>query len=188
MSEGRKKYHIDSIQKWDCFTHSGSHYSLKHLSAHEVVFQGKKKNFRFVVTYGLHVFAKDDEAHTIEHQYEDGREARLVNLERYEASKSIRGIIEKLGLRGSSIYQTAAKKYFIVDKLNNRTGKIEPYKICFALYRENRLLRIHVTSAYFLRKGDEPSNKGTSIYKLAMDVEKSPRNSPIPKEAQNRKK
>lgn len=54
-------------------------------------------------------------------------------------------------------------------------------------------MRIHVTSAFFAIIGegsdDEPVRKNAlSVFKIAGDVEKKPRNSPIPKEARNRQR
>ena len=90
-----KRYHIAARQQWEDFTHNGNSYSLNHLSSHEVVFNGKNHRYTFVVTYGLHCFAKNDQPHTIDLQYSDGHEIRNVNLERYHLSKYLRAIIEE---------------------------------------------------------------------------------------------
>ncbi|WP_412461142.1 hypothetical protein ACK2SD_01130 [Pseudomonas sp. SC11] len=48
--------------------------------------------------------------------------------------------------------------------LNSATGLLDPYKVCSAFFREHRMLRIHVTDAYFARTGegspDTPIKKG----------------------------
>lgn len=184
------KFHVDSIQEWKSFEHDGIEYSLSHLSSHQVVFAGTKQNFTFVVTYGLHCFTKDDSGHNIPYLYPDGRHTQMICLERYEASKQLKGIIEKLD--AAIIYHTEGERFFTMSVLNNATGLLEPYKVCLAFFREHRLLRIHVTSAYFARTGegspDTPINKkGSSVFKVAMETQQKPKGL-CPKEVRNRPK
>ncbi|MFA0921485.1 hypothetical protein ALP73_01080 [Pseudomonas coronafaciens pv. garcae] len=184
------KFHVDSIQEWQPFEHDGVKYDLGHLSSHLVIFKADKKDYEFVVTYGLHCFTKDDTGTNIPYWYEDGRHGQMVCLERYEASKQLMGIIEKLD--AATIYHTEGERFFTMRVLNSATGLLEPYKVCLAFYREHRLLRIHVTSAYFARTGegsaDTPiSKKGFSIFKVAMDTQKKPKGQ-CPKEVRNRPK
>ncbi|MCS6747905.1 hypothetical protein NOM74_25340, partial [Klebsiella quasipneumoniae] len=68
------KYQIDSIQSWPSFEYDGSIYSLSHLDAHEITYKGQKQDYKFVVTYGRHCFAKDATPYNIPLIYEDGRE------------------------------------------------------------------------------------------------------------------
>ncbi|HCT6408999.1 MULTISPECIES: hypothetical protein [Citrobacter freundii complex] len=79
------KFHIDSIQNWEPFEHDGETYSLSHLDAHEITYKGQKQGYKFIVTYGLHCFAKDGTFHNIPLMYEDGREQLTICMERYEA-------------------------------------------------------------------------------------------------------
>lgn len=67
------KYHIDSVQQWTAFDHAGVTYSLSHLDAHEVTYKGEKAEYTFVVTYGLHCFAKEQTPYNIPVMYRDGR-------------------------------------------------------------------------------------------------------------------
>lgn len=182
-------FHVDSIQHWEPFEHEGAFYDLGHLDCHEVVFQKQGEPIRFVVTYGLHCFTKADTAHNIPLKYADGRESRLICLERYRASKQLKGLIEKLG-NGAWIYLTHCESFFTLDLMNNDSGFVEPFKVCMAIFREHRLLRIHVTSAFFARTGegspDVPVNKrGYSIFKIAVDTQKKPKGQ-CPKEVRNR--
>ncbi|MFG0337716.1 hypothetical protein ACF8FF_07260 [Pseudomonas sp. zjy_13] len=182
------KFHVDSIQEWESFEHNGVEYGLSHLSSHQVNFAGTKYDYNFVVTYGLHCFTKDESGHNIPYLYADGRHTQMVCLERYEASKQLRGIIEKLD--GATIYHTEGERFFTLTVLNSATGLLEPYKVCLAFFREHRMLRIHVTSAYFARTGegslDTPINKkGLSLFKVAMDTQKKPKGQ-CPKEVRNR--
>jgi len=147
-----------------------------------VLFKGKKCDYRFVVTYGLHCFAKNDQEHSITTTYCDGFETRQINLERYHLSKFLRGVIENLDSH-KLLYETTKEKYFTFEHINDLTGDIEKCKVCLCIFKENRLLRIHVTSAFFDRENKELNKKGFSIFKIAMDTQKKPRNQRIPKEA-----
>ncbi len=183
------KFQVDSIQRWESFEHDGVTYDLGHLTCHEVEFQGDKITPKFVVTYGLHCFTDDESEYSIPFKYPDGRHERKVCLERYEASKRLRGILEKLD-QGATIYQTKEERFFTFEMLNSATGKLESYKICLAFFHEHRLLRMHVTSAFFARKGegiDFPvSKKGYNIFKVASDTRMKPKGHSYPKEVRNR--
>jgi len=185
------KYHIDCIQNWEPFVHEGTSYSLSHLDAHEITFKGHTTDFKFVVSYGLHCFAKEDTDYNIPVFYKDGRESKRICMERYEASKQIRQIIENLPTM--MIYQTTTEKYFTLHMMNSATNQVEPYKICVAFFKEKRLLRMHILSAFFARIGPgSPGvvipNKPVSVFKIATDTMKKPRNSGMPKEVNNREK
>ena len=183
------KYQVDSIQSWEPFEHDGVTYDLSHLKCHEIEFQGEKLAPKFIVTYGLHCFTDDDSGFSIPYRYADGRHDRKVCLERYEASKKLRGILEKLD-QGAVIYQTKDERFFTFNTLNSATGQLESYKICLAFFHEHRLLRMHVTSAFFARMGegiDFPvSKKGYNIFKIASETRMKPRGHPYPKEVRNR--
>ncbi|WP_129972859.1 MULTISPECIES: hypothetical protein [Pseudomonas] len=185
-------FHVDSIQHWEPFEHDGVSYDLGHLDSHEVLFQKEegREAIRFVVTYGLHCFTKNDTEHNIPLEYPDGRESQLVCLERYEASKQLRGMLEKLA--GATVYQTQGESFFTLDVMNNASGEVEPFKICMAIFREHRVLRIHVTSAFFVRMGEGSPGvpvrkKGFSIFKVAADTRAKPKGQ-CPKEVRNRRK
>lgn len=177
-----KKHHIKARQSWEKFIHDGAEYCLRHLNAHEVLFKGNKCEYKFVVTYGLHCFAKDGQEHSVSTTYSDEFETRHVNLERYHLSKFLRGFIETLDSH-KLLYETAREKYFTFEHVNDLTGRVEKCKVCLCIFKENRLLRIHVTSAFFDRENKELTQKGLSIFKIAMDAQKKPRNQEIPKEA-----
>ncbi len=186
------KYQIDSIQKWDDFEHAGVTYSLAHLSVHEVEYKGQTAIYRFIVTYGLHCFAKDDTGFNIPFKYKDGREERFVCLERYEASKRLQTFILKLD-QDHKIHQQEGERYFTLTAFNSAKGIEEPYKIALAIFKDNRLMRIHVTSAYFVREGEGTPEKpvkrpGYSIFKLAKDLYGKKGGNSYPKEVRNRAK
>ena len=177
-----KKYHIQARQHWESFTHEGEEYCLRHLSCHEVVFEGQRDTYKFVVSYGLHCFAKNDQEHSIELTYSDDFETRQINLERYHLSKYLRGMIEELD-KHKLLYETTKEKYFTFEHVNDLTGELEQCKICLCIFKENRLLRIHVTSAFFVREEGNISTSGFSIFKIALDTKRKPKRHDIPKEA-----
>lgn len=185
------KFHVDSIQQWDPFEHDGLTYDLGHLDCHELLLQKEegKDPIRFVVTYGLHCFTKNDTGHNIPVTCADGREEQQICMERYEASKQLRGLLERL--TGATVYLTQGESFFTLDVLNSASGESETYKVCMAIFREHRLLRIHVTSAFFARTGEgSPSvpvtKRGFSIFKVATDTLKKPKGQ-YPKEVRNRR-
>lgn len=183
------KYHIDSVQNWAPFEHGGVSHSLAHLDAHEITYKGNKADYTFVVTYGLHCFAKDQTPFNIPVTYKDGRESKTICMERYEASKQLRNILPNLS--AMSLYQTTEEKFFTLHMMNSATNQVEPYKICVAFFKEKRLLRMHILSAFFARTGpgapgEAIPNKSVSLFKVAMDTVKRPRDSGKPKEANNR--
>ncbi|HBS5409837.1 TPA: hypothetical protein MAJ94_005543, partial [Klebsiella pneumoniae] len=144
---------------------------------------------KFVVTYGMHCFTKDGTPYNIPFKYQDARESISVCLERYEASKQLQHILPNLP--SLMLYQTTEEKYFTLQMMNSATNQLEPYKICVAFFKENRLMRIHVLSAFFARTGPgapgEPiPQKPVSLFKVAVDTAKKPRNSGRPKEVNNR--
>lgn len=180
------KYHIEAKVSWAPFYIGCTEYSLSHLTGHEVTYVGKKDSFTFVVTYSLHCFAKDDDTHSISSTYTDGKETRQINLERYEASKSLRYLVENFDKNNQRFYETATEKFFTVKMLNSINNVEEPYKICFCTFKENRLLRMHITSAFFDRSNRTYNQKQYSIFKIAMDAKRRPRSRILPIEARKK--
>jgi hypothetical protein len=180
------EYHIEAKLSWKPFYIDKIKHSLEHLTVHEVQYKGEKDTFNFVVTYGLHCFAKDNDTDSIPSCiYPDGREARQINLERYQASKSLRSIVEGFGTSSQRFYETTTEKFFTIKKLNSLSNVVEPYKVCFCIFKENRLLRMHITTAFFDRTERVYNQRHYSIFKIAMDAKRRPRGKILPIEARN---
>lgn len=180
-----KKYHVQARQYWQSVSINGEDICLKHLDVHEVIFKGIKEDFKFLVTYGLHCFAKNDQEYSIPFKVSDSHEERDFNIERYTLSKALRPIIEKLD-SGYNIYQTAQNKHFIFESQIVLGDEEQLCKICLCIFKENRLARIHVTSAFVLNEESQNRNKpgkSGSIFKIATDVKKQPKHIRAPKEA-----
>ena len=97
---------VGEVTNWRSFTLDGKIYDLSHLNAQWVEYLDTKDAekptvYRFIVTYGLHCFAKDLEEFSTEKSqllmYNAPRESRPFNFERYELSKQLPGIINSLG-------------------------------------------------------------------------------------------
>lgn len=184
------KFHVDSITDWEGFEYKGVSYTLSHLDAHEVTFLAKNgASYCFIVTYGLHCFAKDGSSFNIPVLATDGRENRHICMDRYEKSKKIRPLIEGMGDGNRFLINQTQDRYFTLCLLDETEEQEIYYKICLAIYKENRKLRIHVTSAYVVENGLFETNKGMSIFRIAQNVTKAPRkNNAGPKEVRNRRR
>lgn len=173
----KKKFHIKAIQEWEDVVHEGLHFDMSHLSASELTVEAKDKTYILIVTYGLHCFTKDDDVYSIPKKVKDSFEERSFNIERYQASKSLKNILSN-EITSLSFYQTDEKRNFVIKRHNSITGLDEPYKICTTFFKENRKLRLHVISAYFVREGEgsdsQPitNRKSSSIYKILQDLTK----------------
>jgi hypothetical protein len=181
-----RKYHIEAKSSWEPFFIDQSEYGLGHLTGHKVTYTGNKESFVFIVTYSLHCFTKDDDTYSVTSTYSDGKETRQINLERYEASKKLRGFVENFDKNNQKFYETATEKFFTIEMLNSFNNVVEPYKICFCTFKENRLLRLHITSAFFDRTSRTYNQKQYSIFKIAMDARKRPKDRILPIEARKK--
>lgn len=194
MKQAKPKFHIEAQQHWPPFTHNGTELSLEHLDAHRVTFAGQKHSFQFVVTYGLHCFAKDDADNAeldAELAYSDGRETRPFSFERYELSKRLPEIVRSLSDKDIQEIGGGRDKYRVIEIENAATGEVLEYKVGFCCFKENRLLRLHVITAFIERREDlkQGQHKRTSIFQIGMELTKRPRTERfIPKEAQNKQR
>ncbi|MFJ3467093.1 hypothetical protein [Pseudomonas sp. NPDC090201] len=144
------KFHVDAIQHWESFEHAGTSYDLGHLDCHEVLLRKEagKDPIRFVVTYGLHCFTKDDTEQNIPLKYADGRESRLVCIERYETSRQLRSALEKLA--GATVYLTQDESFFTMDVMNNASGEVEPSRSAWLFFEKTGFCG-SMSPAHFLR-------------------------------------
>lgn len=191
-----KSFNIAAQQKWPSFTHNGIEYPLEHLNVHTVTFTGEKHEFPFVVTYGLHCFAKDENEGKAEYvpfdpelAYQDGREIRPFCFERYEMSKLLPDYIRSFDEATIKVIG-GADKYRVIELINQETGDMQEYKIGFSCFKENRLFRLHVTTAFIEKREDLKigNHKHTSIFQIGLELKKRPRSNDVPKEAKNRLK
>lgn len=133
------------IQKWNSFNHpNGGTFDLSHLDAHAVSYPSGHTVY---VTYSHHCFCKEEaglnDCH--EWQYYHPKDPRPFHIHRYELSRSLREIIEKLHL--AYIGHAGFDDYATIP-IGQVNGRETYYKVTFAVFRSNKKLRLHVTSAY----------------------------------------
>lgn len=148
---------IDEVDKWKPFTDSsGQEYDLSHLDAHEASYSdirnGKKETYTFMVSYSFHCFAKDYPHQTEEEKaslmYHARKESRPFCFVRYELSKKyLRKIVNAFGDKKTRIGHAGYGSYASVTINTEEEGQII-YFVPFKMYREKKLMRIHITSAY----------------------------------------
>lgn len=129
---------------------------MSHLNANWVEYldtrdEEKLITYRFIVTYGLHCFAKDSEELSTEKSqllmYDAPRESRPFNFERYELSKQLPSIINSLGNKETLVCHAGYGKFATVKVLDAKDREIN-YFVPFAVFKESKKLRLHVQSAY----------------------------------------
>lgn len=148
---------IDEVAKWRSFTDAnGQVYDLSHLDAHEATYSdirnGKKETYTFVVSYSFHCFAKDyphqTEVEKADLMYHTLKESRPFCFVRYELSKKyLRQIVDAFGDKKTRIGHAGYGSYASVTINTEEEGQII-YFVPFKMYREKKLMRIHITSAY----------------------------------------
>ncbi len=147
---------VGEVTNWRSFTLDGEIYDLSHLDAQWVEYQdardGEKPiTYRFVVTYGLHCFAKDSAELSAEKSkllmYDGPRESRQFSFERYELSKQLPSIINSLGNKETLVCHAGHGKFAIVKVLDSNGEEVN-YFVPFAVFKESKKLRLHVQSAY----------------------------------------
>jgi hypothetical protein len=166
------------IQKWRSFEYRGLTYDLSHLDAKTVTYENPKtgKNYTFLVTFGLHCFAKDaaelTQAEYQELLYASPREDRPFHFERYRCSKILPSVIDKL--HQAFIFDAGYENYATIEILTEEI-RID-YKIVFVVFREHKKFRLHVSSAY----PDASAGKKKKIGFFTI-AEKLSKNQPLPR-------
>lgn len=182
---------LDEIMTWKSFTPKNSEpVDLSFLDAHLVNYvhsaPGKDDlTYSFWVTYSFHCFAKEYPEQSEEEKttlmYDAGKDKRPFCYRRYELAKAhLRRIVENFGdpkvvvtHAGYGSYATAP----IIDENDNPIW----YFVPFAIYKEKKKFRIHVTSAYPMT--ERPGGGKVGFFKLAFNLKSG---KPLPVENQNR--
>ncbi|WP_447874500.1 stationary phase growth adaptation protein [Serratia fonticola] len=147
---------IEEVKKWRAFTDAeGMSWDLSFLDAHAVTYthrsEGKEDRvYKFIVSYSFHCFCKEypeqseDEKRAL--MYDSPRESRPFCRVRYGLAKRyLRDIV--LSLDRQRIVHAGHGSYAVVEALND-AGESCFYHVPFRAFRENKKLRLHVTSAY----------------------------------------
>jgi hypothetical protein len=142
---------VTEVQFWRSFIHDGVTYDLSHLDAKRVSYVDPKTNTEFflLVTYSMHCFTKEDplldESLQTSLLYRGHRESRPFHLERYELSKRLPLLVERLP--ELHVFDAGYKEYAIVE-ITTASGEKAFYKVVFAVFKEEKKFRLHVASAY----------------------------------------
>jgi hypothetical protein len=79
--------------------------------------------------------------------YDAPRESRPFNFERYELSKQLPSIINLLGNKETLVCHAGYGNFATVKVLDSNGSEVS-YFVPFAVFKENKKLRLHVQSAY----------------------------------------
>jgi hypothetical protein len=166
-------------QQWPTFTCDDITYDLSHLDAHEVTFTLKEGNFRFIVTYSHHCFAKDCPAGTNvdpKWSYLSGNELRAFHIERYNLSKGLPALLPNLIT--AKTYHVGYDNYAFCEVIQGET--VVYYKVAFVVYRHFKKFRLHVTSAYPVDANAYESKRRVNFASIVLNVAKG-KKPPTPK-------
>lgn len=147
---------ISEVKQWRPFQYQGETYHLDHLDAHFVEYKfdldDPQRHYKVIVTYSFHCFAKDCDHYSDDQRqdlmYQAPKESRPFHFERYEYSKNLREIIERLHVSDDVIVGYAGYDNYAVFTYESESGVQQQYKIAFNVFREHKKLRMHITSAY----------------------------------------
>ncbi|MCU7836736.1 MAG: hypothetical protein KZQ83_15985 [gamma proteobacterium symbiont of Taylorina sp.] len=148
--------------EWEPFTYEGKTYDLSHLYPFKMtVIQAAVKNkaelqYQVQVFFSLHCFTKGKKGQeNIDSDllYNDNREVRIFDFERYELSKQLRGVIEEIGQK--KCFHTGHGNYLIIELINSEQQIIK-YEVYFTLSRGKSILNLFIQSAYS-RDGEHKS-------------------------------
>lgn len=153
---GQKFNTVEEVTKWRKFIANGQTYDLSHLDACWVEYLDDRDinnpvTYRFIVTYGLHCFAKESEEHTSEEleslMYHAPRESRPFNFERYRLSKQLPSIIQALNEQTTLVVHAGYGNYATVKVVDSKGVEVD-YFVVFKVFKEKKKFRLHVASAY----------------------------------------
>jgi len=152
---------VKEITCWKPFVLDGIKYDLSHLNAHEVEYTEKRKDnsfikYKFIVTYSFHCFADDKQENLSEEEkhklmYHAPKDSRPFDFKRYNLSFQLPKIISSLGDEGVSCFHAGYEQY-ATYRIDDEKGNAVIYRVVFKTFREEKKLRLHVTSAYPLTK------------------------------------
>lgn len=161
---------VEEITSWRPFLYKEKTYSLSHLDAHTAEYIDKEgKNYKYIVTYSFHCFAKDVPGVSVEENnlllYQTRKEDRHFNFERYELSKHLPNIILSLGEEPICFH--GGHNRFIRYKIHDDEGNAINYFIAFKSFKEKKRLRLHIESAYPVSPGGKGKLKKINFFTIA---------------------
>ncbi|WP_439236599.1 hypothetical protein [Lonepinella koalarum] len=166
---------LDKQSAFPPFQLNGRNYDLSHLNAHIVDYvqpalgQKTAMTYRFYVSYSMHCFTKayahQSEAEKQALMYVAEKEARPFCVERYQFSKYLPDIIKNLA--NAKIGFAGYDNFATIEIMDEKQIK-RFYKVAFVMYRFQKKLRLHISSAYPIEKWEKL--KPVGFFKLAHNL------------------
>ncbi len=141
-----------SIQQWGECNYQGTVLSLSHLDAHKVQYARGNKHYDVYVTYSHHCFTKTEEGNdALELLFEHPKDPRHFHKVCYDLSLGLPGLVGQLP--DLFTFHGGRKNHYCSCKVTQGNGEEVDYLIVFTMFRRNKKLRLHVTSAYPYARG-----------------------------------
>ena len=162
------------IKSWKDFVLDGVTYDLSHLNYHRLEIIDDRNPEKVIiynlhVTYSFHCFAKDDgnlsEQDKEKLNYDARKDSRPFNLRRYELSKNLPDIINSLGNREIFVFHSGRENYATYKVVDDHGNEVD-YIVYFSIYKEQKKLRLHVSTGFPEDAGARKMKK-VSIFALA---------------------
>ncbi len=162
-----------AVQAWANFKTDEYVYDLSHLNACCITYTGKKETYIVYVTYSHHCFAKDVEGYNDDLPYPYPKDQRNFHNLRFQLSLNLPEIIE--GLLTAYTYYGGGESYAVCEGIS-QNGKAYHYLVAFSVFKSQKKLRMHITSAYPLDK--RPKVKKVKFETILNNLSKG---KPLPK-------
>lgn len=171
--------------KWHDFVYHGENYDLSHLHPFDFdcsapVNAEKQWHYHINATFGLHTFTHQvNNGKNLgmykELLYQDSREEREFDFERYKLSKRLPDIVKSIDHR--KCYHTGHDNFFTIEIVEANNNK-QDYEVYFKLSkcgncRKKGWLNLHVISAYVrdnFHEHDQPRKRPIRFHVLAYNV------------------
>jgi hypothetical protein len=167
--------------RWSFFSYGGQIYDLSHLDpqVHTFVQSASERNvekrYSVNIEFSLHCFTRKpliagDTKGPL--GYGDSRESRIFDFSRYEHSKDLLTVIQRLPL--ASCYHTQHGNFFTI-KTVTCSGSIEEYEVYFVVSRSSKekvMLNLFVQTAYVRDSGhrNRPNRKKIGFFVILNNV------------------
>lgn len=168
--------------QWLPFQHGGGTYDLSHLHSRRYEYVQPEKGgkparrYKVDVIFSLHCFTRGGKAGETPDPallYSDHRETRIFDFQRYELSRQLPGIVQKLG--GLRCYHTGRENFFTIELVDHNGNKVE-YEIYFTASRSSKrgVINLFVQSAYVRdqqHRANRPDKKSINFYVILFNVQ-----------------
>jgi hypothetical protein len=145
---------------WRAFKLQDQVYDLSHLDefSYDLIVPAKEKKpqqiYRLNVTFSIHCFtrsARNGEAIEPFMAYSDSRETRIFDLDRYQQSKRLRGIVTTLA--NQKCYHDKHGNYYVFE-VEDKAGTKSYYAVFFTMSKAGKKtgLNLYVTTAHLRRQ------------------------------------